>query len=179
MCCSEQTWYAGASRVERLTGDATMKFESIRVGSITACIAAIIMLLMTACSPFSRTSPEQVQASNPTVSYKYSSDDELIQTNELAATFCSEYRLAPRPLGFSDDQSGNRVVNFECVPTIGLSATPINTNLTYTYRSDQELIDVSRKAHTYCLNSGSTSATYSIVGNPDGTKTITFLCNPG
>jgi len=53
------------------------------------------------------------------VTYKYRSDDELIQTNQLAATFCSQRLLAPRPLGLSQDDASDIVVRFECVPAAG------------------------------------------------------------
>jgi hypothetical protein len=155
-----------------------MSTESRSFRIITGGIAGVAALIITACSPLISSSPEQVEANNPTVSYKYGNDDELIQTNQLAATFCNQYRLAPRPLGFTQDHAGSNIVNFECVPSPGSTATPINSNLTYTYRSDQELLEISRNAHSYCLNHGSTSDSSSIVDNADGTRTITFQCRP-
>lgn len=156
-----------------------MKMKSLSFNTMTGCVAVIAMLLITACSPISKSSPEQVEANNPTVTYKYHNDDELIQTNQLAATFCSQYRLAPRPLGFSHDDQGDKTINFECAPIPGSPATPTNSNsnLTYNYRSDQELLDISRNAQNYCLSNGWTSHSSSIVDNANGTKTITFQCN--
>jgi hypothetical protein len=155
-----------------------MNIESLGSRNRVGFVAAIATLLISACSPISTSSPVQLEANNPTVTYKYRNDDELIQTNQLAATFCSQYQLAPRPLSFTRDDAGNSIVNFECVPNAGSPATPSNPNLTYTYRSDQELLEISRNAHIYCLNNGSTSNTSSIVSNGNGTKTITFQCNP-
>jgi hypothetical protein len=155
-----------------------MNVQSLSSGNMTSRIAAIAALLLAACAPFNRSAPQQVEANNPTVSYKYRNDDELIQTNQLAETFCSQYRLAPRSLGFTRDHAGNNLVNFECVPTLASAAPAVNPNLTYTYRSDQELLDVSRSAHSYCLNNGSSRVTSDIVSNANGTRTVTFQCNP-
>lgn len=50
------------------------------------------------------------------------------------------------------------------------------SDLTYTYRTDRELMDISRNARAYCLNSGSSQVVSSIVSNGNGTKTVTFQC---
>jgi hypothetical protein len=133
-------------------------------------------LLGTACVPYEHSSPKQIEASNPTVTYKYHNDEELIQTNQLAATFCDRYQSAPQPVSFTTDTSGERVVIFECVGTPMPSRQYSNSDLTYTYRTDQELMDISRSAHNYCGNSGSSQVVSNIVSNSDGTKTVTFQC---
>jgi len=155
-----------------------MNIEFPGFRNITVAVAVSAPLLLAACAPLGPSSPEQLEAHNPTVTYKYLDDNELVQTSQLAATFCSQYRLAPRSLGVARDSDGNNIVNFECVPTAGALTTPPNSNLTYTYRSDQELLDISRNAQNYCLNNGGVSPSSSIVSNADGTKTITFQCNP-
>jgi hypothetical protein len=155
-----------------------MQIQSLNSVNMAGGVAVVVVLLLAACAPFNRSAPQQVEASNPTVSYKYRNDDELIQTNQLAESFCSQYRLAPRSVGFTSDHAGNNLVNFECVPGPGSALTAVNPNLKYTYRSDQELLDVSRSAHTYCLNNGSSRVTSDIVSNGDGTRTVTFQCQP-
>jgi hypothetical protein len=154
-----------------------MNIQSLCSINMAGRFATIATLLLAACAPFNRSAPQQVEANNPTVSYKYRSDDELIQTNQLAETFCSQYRLAPRSSGFSRDGAGNNLVNYECVPPAGSAASAVNSNLTYTYRSDQELLDVSRSAHNYCLNNGSSRVTSDIVTHANGTRTVTFQCS--
>ena len=52
-----------------------------------------------------------------------------------------------------------------------------NPNLTYNYRTDQDLLDASRNAQAYCMNSGSQQVTSNIVANKDGTRTVTFQCS--
>ena len=47
-------------------------------------------LLAGACVP-QYTSPQQMRASNPTVTYKYHNDGELLTVNQTAATFCTQY----------------------------------------------------------------------------------------
>jgi hypothetical protein len=49
--------------------------------------------------------------------------------------------------------------------------------MTYTYRTDQELLDASRNAEAYCMRYA-TLMTSTIVSNPNGTKTVTFQCGP-
>jgi hypothetical protein len=120
-----------------------------------AAAAVLAALLGTACVPYEHSAPKQIQASNPTVTYKYHNDEELIQTNQLAATFCDRYQSAPQPVSFTTDSAGDRVVIFECVGTSMPGKAYSNSDLTYTYRTDQELMDVSRNAHSYCMNSGS------------------------
>ncbi len=143
-----------------------------------AAAVALSTMLAVSCVPFS-SSPQQTQASNPTVTYTYHSDDELIQTNQLAATFCNRYQnTTPRPLSFTKDSSGERVVAYECVPTSISATRSSNPNLSYTYRTDQELVDVSRSARAYCFNTGSSQVASNIVSNGDGTKTVTFQCRP-
>ncbi len=155
-----------------------MNVNSTTCERLVIGIAAVATLLLAACAPFDRSAPRQVAASNPTVSYQYRDDDEPIQTSDLAETFCSQYQLAPRALGLARDRAGAKLVNFECAGASGLALSAVNPSLTYTYGGDQELLDASRRARAHCLNSGLTSETSNIRSNTDGTKTITFRCNP-
>ena len=141
--------------------------------------AVLAGLIVAACGPqFS--SPEQVQTRNPSVTYKYRNDQELVQANASAATFCNRYQSVPRTANFGNDPDGSRVVVFECVQTSPPTASQpqFNPNLTYSYRTDQELLDASRNAQIYCANNGSQQMISNIVTNANGTKTITFRCSP-
>tara|TARA_R110000782_G_scaffold61567_6_gene126814 strand:+ start:3920 stop:4321 length:402 start_codon:yes stop_codon:yes gene_type:complete len=123
--------------------------------------------------------PKQVDASNPTVTYKYHSDDELIEVNQRAETYCRQYNFASRPDTFSTNSDGTKSVVFECVPMVTSTATPIqNSNLIYTYRTDQELVNASRSAQAYCASTGNNQVIASIVNNNDGSRTVTFQCRP-
>ncbi len=155
------------------TSHAQHFFANGRIG----VLAGLAVLTASACAPYS-TSPRQIEASNPTVTYKYRSDDELIKTNQLAATFCDRYQSVAQPVSFSSDASGERVVIFECTATSapGSPYSRSRSDLTYTYRTDRELMDISRNAQAYCLNSGSSQVVSNIVSNGNGTKTVTFQC---
>ena len=59
-----------------------------------------------------------------------------------------------------------------------LAPPPVNPNLSYTYRTDQELVQASQTASAYCLRNGSQSTTSSnMMANSDGTRTVTFQCS--
>ena len=153
----------------------------LKVNVLAATVLAGLMVA--SCEPQS-SSPQQVRTSNPSVTYKYHSDQDLVQANQSAATFCNQYQAVPRAVNFTDDWDdwdGGKVVVFECVSTTIAGAPPqqFNPNLTYNYRTDQELLDASRKAQNYCRNNGSQQEAISnIVTNASGTKTATFQCSP-
>jgi hypothetical protein len=150
---------------------------SLKAGVKAAMVLAGLMV--TSCAPIMDTSPEQVQASNPTVTYKYGSDQDLVQANQNAGIFCNRYQSVPRPVNFSNDPDGNKVVIFECIQSSAAVPTPqYNPNLAYNYRSDQELLDASRNAQTYCMNNGSQQVISNMTTNSNGTKTVTFRCSP-
>lgn len=87
----------------------TDKFGQVAI-SAAALLAA---MTMTACAP-RYSAPVQVQASNPTVTYQYRNDNELLQANQQAAGFCSQYQLQPRTLRFGEGQD-SKIVVFECI----------------------------------------------------------------
>lgn len=156
--------------------------HSHRLTDIILGTTAVFAALLMASCVSTRSSPEQVEASNPSVTYKYRSDDELIQANQRAITFCQQYPSSlPRTASFSNDSDGSKIVVFECVPTTAFAATPArrpNADLTYSFRTDQELLDASREAQMHCLNNGLPEMDSDITFNSDGSKTVTFHCSP-
>ena len=71
---------------------------------------------------------------------------------------------------------------FECDPNLRAAAPrqqAFNPNLTYSYRTDQELLDASWNAQTYCMNNGSQRAVSNIRTNTDGSRTVVFQCTRG
>jgi hypothetical protein len=141
-------------------------------------VAALLTLLVASCVQPS-SSPEQVQSSNPSVTYKYHTDQELLQVDRSATTYCTQYRSLPQATNFAPDPNGGSDVVFECVPatTIETSQVPVNPNLTYTYENDTDLLTASRNAQSYCMNNGSSQVSSNITTNTNGTKTVTFQCN--
>ncbi|MEX0694022.1 MAG: hypothetical protein WD075_06235 [Rhodospirillales bacterium] len=142
--------------------------------------ASIILLasLATACAPMN-TPPQQISSSEPTVTYKYQNDTDLYQADQRAMAFCSEYSLMPRPMHFSNDPDGNKVVMYDCVPIPApVTVLAADPSLSYTYSSDQELLNASRNAQVYCMNNAMRQVSSSTVINANGTKTISFQCGP-
>lgn len=156
--------------------------NSHRLTKIFLGTTAVFAALLMASCVSTRSSPEQVEASNPTVTYKYRNDDELIQANQRAITFCEQYPSSlPRTASFSNDPDGSKIVVFECVPAGAFAAPPArqpNADLTYSVRTDQELLDASREAQIHCLNNGLPEMDSNITVNSNGSKTVTFRCSP-
>ena len=124
-------------------------------------------------------SQQPVQSTNPSVTYNYRTDQELLKANQNATTYCSQYQTTPRTAGLTNKQDGSKTVVFECVRTALSAPAPVNPNLTYTYRTDQELVQASQTASAYCLQNGSQQPTTSrLTTNSDGTRTATFQCGP-
>jgi hypothetical protein len=126
-------------------------------------------------------SQQPVRASNPSVTYNYRTDEELLQANRNATAYCSQYQAAPATGSITTNADGSKAVVFECL-RIALPAPPPPQSpppppsLSYTYRTDQELVQASQTAGAYCLKYGSPPMTSNIVTNPNGTKTVTFQC---
>ena len=142
--------------------------------------AALIGLLVTACTP-QYLPPQQVQASNPTVTYRYYTDGELLQVNQTAVTFCNQYQASPRAATFAANPDGSKQVVFECVqPTaaMAMAPAPYVPNMTYTFSSDQELVADSQTAHAYCMSIGAQQMTSNIIANVGSIRTVTFQCGP-
>ncbi len=156
----------------------SIKSDRLRTAGAFAAIALTAVSIV-ACAP-QYVAPQQVKASNPSVTYTYQSDPELIQANQNAATFCSRYQSVPQTVRFGAEANGARSVVFDCVPA-GPPVAQIaqaNPNLSYTYRTDQELLDGSRSAQLYCSSNGQQQTVSNIGMNANGSKTATFQCTP-
>jgi hypothetical protein len=142
----------------------------------THLIALLAVGALASCGPMA-TSPQQVQSSNPTVTYNYRNDQELVQANRNATTFCGQYQTTPRTASITNNPDGSRAVVFECVRTTAAPPPPpAAPSQSYTYQTDQELVQAAQTANAYCMSYGSQPMTSSIVINPNGTKTVTFQC---
>jgi hypothetical protein len=138
-------------------------------------VALLAAWAVASCAP-SPSSQQPVQSSTPSVTYNYRTDQELIQANERATTYCSQYQTTPRTANITANSDGSKAVLFECVRTTLPAPPPTPPSQSYTYRTDQELVQASQTAGAYCLKYGSQPMTSSIVTNPDGSKTVTFQC---
>ncbi|HMH49458.1 MAG TPA: hypothetical protein VK548_04445 [Candidatus Acidoferrum sp.] len=138
-------------------------------------VAVLAAGAMASCGPLP-TSQQPVQASNPSVTYNYRTDQELLQANQNAATYCGQYQTTPRTANITNNPDGSKAVVFECVRTTLPAPPPTPPSLSYTYRTDQELVQASQTASAYCQKYGSQPMTSSVVTNPDGSRTVTFQC---
>ena len=146
----------------------------------TLCATGLLACMALAgCAP-QYSSPQQVRATNPTVTYKYQNDQDLVQTSHKAAAFCTPYQSAPRQVSLSSEPDGSKIIVFECVPSTAqqVLVQPTNPNLTYSYRTDQELVDASRSAQTYCQNNGGQQVLATMGTDQNGNKVVTFQCSP-
>ena len=134
---------------------------------------------LVSCSGSLPSSQQPVQASNPSVTYNYRTDAELLQANRNATVYCNQYQTVPRTGNITSNSDGSKAVVFECVRT-ALPAPPPSPppppSLSYTYRTDQELVQASQTAGAYCAKNGSQPMTSIMVTNPDGSRTVTFQC---
>ena len=121
-------------------------------------------------------SQQPVQASNPSVTYSYRTDQELLRASQNATTYCGQYQTGPRAATLTNNADGSKTAVFECVRTSVPVPAPVNPNLNYTYRTDQELVQASQTASAYCQRYGSQPMTSSMMANSDGTRTATFQC---
>lgn len=161
-------------RIKEAAGEEVMiprRFLGVNVWAVALLAAGVVA----SCGPLP-TSQQPVQSSNPSVTYNFRSDQELLHANQNATTYCAQYQTAPRTANITDNSDGSKAVRFECVPTSLPVPPPANPSLSYSYRTDQELVQASQTAGAYCLKYGSQPMTSSIVSNPNGTKTVTFQC---
>ena len=121
-------------------------------------------------------SQQPVQSRNPSVTYNYRTDQELLQANQNATVYCSQYQTAPRTANITNNPDGSKAVVFECARTSLPAPAPSTPSQSYMYRTDQELVQASQTAGAYCQKYGSQPMTSSIVTNADGTRTVTFQC---
>lgn len=156
----------------------------LRAAGAFAAIAAAGLTVAACTGPAA--APTQVQANNPSVTYTYRSDQDLIQANRAAATHCARYSAVPQTTRFIGEPSGERSVVFECVPAAPVVAVaPVAvqpavpaTALSFTYTQDQELLQGTRSAQLQCANAGMQPTLTGIVTNVNGTKTATYQCVP-
>jgi hypothetical protein len=132
---------------------------------------------LAACATFP-SSQQPVQSSNPSVTYNYRTDQELLRANQNATAYCSPYQTVPRTVSMTNNPDGSKAVLFECVRTTLPAPVPTLPSQSYSYRTDQELVQASQTASASCPKYSSQPMTSRIVTNSDGTKTVTFQCGP-
>jgi len=149
---------------------------ALRPGWTAAAVVAA--LLLAACVP-QHSPPQQIQASNPSVTYKYRGDQELLQANQNAINFCSQYHASAQTVSITETQEGSKVIVFECSAQVS-APVPMelySSDLSYRFRTDQDLLEASRNADIYCINHGSQRALSTGLATTNGSKTASFQCS--
>jgi hypothetical protein len=85
-------------------------------------VAMLAGVIVTSCVA-RPTAPVLLDASNPTVTYQYRNDQELLQANQNAAAYCAQYQAAPQTVRFADGPDGRAVV-FECLRNVAPPGPP-------------------------------------------------------
>jgi hypothetical protein len=67
-------------------------------------IALLAAGAVAACSQMP-SSQQAVQSSNPSVTYNYRTDQELLRANQNATTYCGQYQTTPRTAGLTNRSS--------------------------------------------------------------------------
>jgi hypothetical protein len=156
----------------------TMLFQLSLVDRRAA--VALATVAIASCTSSSSHELQQVEASNPSVTYEYLGDEELLQAQQNAVVFCSQYESTARPARITSGADGrSNTVIFECDPNLPTTAPPEvrGSDLAYNYQSDQELLQASRNAHTYCTDNGWQQAVPTVRTNTDGSRTVVFHCS--
>jgi hypothetical protein len=182
--CNQRCRDRAAGTASMILRSGLRVFRWVRVGGI----AVVAVAAMAACAPPYQ-APQEVATRPPAVSYNYSSDDGLVEANDKARAYCSQYASTPRLQGsISDNADGTKTVTFECVktaagtpPPVAVTPSPVPVPPSpprgYSYRTDTELLQAIGSADAYCARSGQIASS-SIVTTADGTKTLTFQCVP-
>jgi hypothetical protein len=122
---------------------------------------------------------EQVHAATPRVSFNYRGDQEAPGANRKAAAYCAQYQSNAHLLHAYDEIDGTTTAEFECAPA-GAAMAPALTPPTesYSFRSDRELMDLSRNAQTRCAAAAMPMSS-TVATDSSGNRTVTFQCGRG
>ncbi|MGK2907405.1 MAG: hypothetical protein ACSLFH_13825 [Desulfuromonadales bacterium] len=156
-----------------------MNFPALRRQLRRWLIAGTALLAVSAvfgCVVPGPSEPVRIKATAPEVSYKFNTDQELIEANQRAREYCSQYASTSTLEGtIIKNSDGSKTVHFECVlKTVSAPATPAPN---YDYRTDNDLLRAMQAADVYCAQSGQ-MASYSVSTNASGTQTLEYRCVP-
>lgn len=163
-----------------------IRFKHAFRSAVTAPAALAVAAIGIASCAAPNSPPRQVEASKPSVTYKYRGDSELVSATRRAEDYCSQYGSLPRTVSITDNSDGTSSVVFDCDRTVVattpatavVAPAPRKPSVAYTYRNDRELVDVTGTAATYCRPYNAPPRMATITTNADGTKTVVFDCGP-
>lgn len=137
---------------------------------------SLALTMLFGCAGSTSPGPVQVETKSPEVSYQFTTDEDLIEANSRARTYCSQYASTPMMEGtIINNQDGTKTVTYECIqsPTKAPAASPES----YTYRTDNDLLMGMQSAEAYCAQQGRV-ASFNVTTNASGTQTLSYRCVP-
>ncbi len=146
---------------------------------VSAAVLALICLTVVGCGPEYSVpkEPEVIRTEAPKISYKYDSDEALLEANNKARIYCSQYASTPNIQGtIIKSSEDSKSVTFECVKA-GLPTPQVIPSTSCRYLTDEELLQSMQSADIYCARLGKIAST-TIVVNPDSTKSLNYQCIP-
>jgi hypothetical protein len=146
--------------------------------------ALFLAAALAACAgPAGRAQP--VQESAPSVTYKFTDDEGLVDATVKAEAYCREYNALPTTSVIRQAPDGAREVVFVCdqaravafadTRTMHRTATP---TVQYTYRDERTLIEATTEAQRHCAALGAEARSHTVSTGPAGTRTVVFECVP-
>lgn len=156
--------------------------STVRVG--TSLTILLMGVALAACvGPVGRA--QSVHEEAPSVTYKFTDDDGLVDATIKAEAYCREYNAWPTNAGMRMDSDGSNQVTFVCdqdrTTTYGGAqrrSMPGDVTVDYTYRDEQALVDATTQAQRHCARYGAEARSQTVTTAADGTRTITFECVP-
>jgi hypothetical protein len=130
------------------------------------------------------TPPRVVDASQPTVTYEYTNDNDLVVATRKAEAYCRDFQAWPETRTITTNQDGTKSVVFECnrtsppapLPPVVAAPPVVQPGISYTVNSDTELVTALRSANAYCRQRALQADTINVAPNGDGSRTVSFRC---
>lgn len=153
-----------------------------------AAVAALALVaVIGACAP-TTPPPQQTSSTQPKVTYSYTTVQDLLVVSRTAEGYCADYATRPRKSGTVQNPDGTATVEFTCDQPIGTgpfqalapapAPRPMPQTIGYSYRTDQELLDATRGAQSYCQQFGTVARSGPLTRNADGSTSVIFDCRP-
>jgi hypothetical protein len=160
-----------------------VKLDPYATMRIALCATVLLgAAAIAACAtPTGRAEP--VEATPPSVTYKYSDEQGLIDASLKAETYCRDFNSWPTSTGVHVEQDGARRVTFVCdqdrTETYAGArhrSMPPNPTVQYTYRDERGLIEATTQAQQHCASFGAEARSTKVSRNSGGTRTVEFEC---
>jgi hypothetical protein len=126
---------------------------------------------------------EPVAANPPSVTYKYSDEQGLIDASLKAEAFCRDFNSWPTAAGTHFARDGSGEVTFICdqdrAETLAGTrprSLPSNPTVEYTYRDEQELIEATARAQRHCAAFGAEARSTTVRAGAGSTGRVEFEC---